>query len=78
MVSGLISVRMFYYMSQNLTLQVPSGYLLHLPIKTVISSFKIISWSSKCAVCEIAVWSRVLLDTQCIANWAVLKAIMGK
>lgn len=39
---------------------------------------EIISWSSKCAVCEIAVWSSVLLDTQCIANWAVLKAIMGK
>lgn len=31
-----------------------------------------------CAVCGIAVWSSVLVDTQCIANWAVPKAVVGK
>lgn len=31
-----------------------------------------------CAVCEIAAWSSVLVDTQCIANWAVLKTVMGR
>lgn len=69
----LFPIKMFYYMSQNLTWQTASGSLLYLPIKIVKVHSK-----SKHAVCEIAVWSSVLLDTQCIANWAVLKAILGK